>query len=92
MMEREEEKEFIADAEVMGMPPTAIKHVWEGFKKKDLSDIGKGEASELEKYVPTLEEFKEYITRMNPHSTGGISGLTYFMIQIFFFLKWLELS
>jgi hypothetical protein len=81
MMERDEEEEFVSRATEMKMPKEAIKHVWEGFKKKEINDIGKKEAEELEVYVPTLEEFKEYIKKMNPHSTGGISGLTYFMVQ-----------
>ena len=32
---------------------------------KEINDIGKKEAEELEVYVPTLEEFKEYIKKMN---------------------------
>ena len=36
-------------------------------------------------YIPTLEEFKDMIDKMNPNSTGGISGLTYHMVQ-----KWDE--
>ena len=81
MMEQGDEKAFGEAARNLKIPETAIDNVWKGFKKKELVDEGKNEAKELGDYIPTLEEFKEYIKKMNPHSTGGISGLTYFMIQ-----------
>ena len=57
----------------------------EGYGKKEISDEGKKAAENLNEYIPTYEEFEKEISRMNPHSTGGISGLTYFMVQ-----KWEE--
>ena len=52
----------------------------EEVNKKELEEEGRKEAEKLDEYTPTLDEFKEYITKMNPHSTGGISGLTYYMV------------
>ena len=85
MMEEGDEKAFGEATRELRIPESAIDNVWKGFKKKELRDEGKKEAEELGEYVPTLEEFKEYIKKMNPYSTGGISGLIYFMIQ-----KWDE--
>ncbi len=53
----------------------------ERYEKKKISEEGKREGEELKNYIPSYEEFEEAITRMNPNSTGGISGLTYFMVQ-----------
>ena len=80
-MEEGDEKAFGEAAREMKIPQKVIESVWKGFKKKELVEEGRKEAEKLEEYYPTLEEFKEYITKMNPHSTGGISGLTYYMVQ-----------
>ena len=62
-MEGNDEKAFGDAAREMKIPETAIENVWKGFKKKELADEGKNEAEELGDYVPTLDEFKEYIKK-----------------------------
>ena len=64
----------------MGVPEGSRKGLWEGMKKKGMSEKGRIEGEKLSEYVPTLEEFNSMIDRMNPQSTGGISDLTYFMM------------
>ena len=74
-------EEFKAKTEGLGIGKEASDRLWEGMKKKRLCSEGIEEGAELSGYVPTYEEFIGTIERMNPHSTGGISGLTYFMVQ-----------
>ena len=75
------EDDFHNKTKEMGIGDTASKRVWKGMKRKIICDEGKLEGEGLMGYVPTFEEFNDVIGRMNPHSTGGISGLTYFMVQ-----------
>jgi hypothetical protein len=84
-MEKKKGKEFEELERTLGVPEGSIQHLSDGFKMKSISSEGEKEGADLSKYVPTLEEFLSIIDRMNPHSTGGISGLTYFMVQ-----KWDE--
>ena len=79
-MEEGDEKAFEEAAREMKMPGKAIESVWKGFKRKELEEEGRKEAEMLDEFIHSQEEFKEYITKMNPHSTGGISGLTYYMV------------
>ncbi len=79
---REGKKEEFSDKlKEMGMEQEAGGLLWEGMAKKDICEEGKKEETELSSYVPTFEEFEETISKMDPHSTGGISGLTYHMVQ-----------
>ena len=48
---------------------------------KETDEVISKEAADLEKYVPTLDEFNSYIRTLNPNSAGGTSGLTYLMVQ-----------
>ena len=81
LVSRTRKDEFMAFAGELGAPSNAISHVWKGMMKKEISDEGKKEGEDLKNYIPTLEEFLATIKKMNPHSAGGISGLTYFMVQ-----------
>ena len=76
-----EKEKFLNKLRTMGMDEKASEVLWEGMGKKDICEEGKAEGEALTDYVPTFEEFEEIINKMNPHSTGGISGLTYHMVQ-----------
>jgi len=76
---------FQDKAREMGIDTSAAKMIWEAMKKKKIDEVGKKEGADLSNYVPTYEEFEDMIKKMNPNSTGGISGLTYHMVQ-----KWEE--
>jgi hypothetical protein len=81
IMRRGCEDDFQEFAEKLGVPNNAMGALKYGFKKKEIDESGAKEGAELANYVPTLEEFLSMIDKMNPHSTGGISGLTYLMVQ-----------
>jgi hypothetical protein len=81
IMETMEPEGFEAFATKLGVPDSSLEALGKGFEKKTITDEGRREGIELAEYVPTLEEFLNMIDRINPHSTGGISGLTYHMVQ-----------
>ena len=80
IMASDEGKQFEDFAVKLGVPEVSIQQLKTGFEKKKITPMGKREGDELLNYVPTLEEFI-IIERMNPDSTGCISGLTYHKVQ-----------
>ncbi len=75
------EKGWFNLSQKLGIPWEHAKEVLEGMLDKDSDDEISKEAAELDKYVPTLDEFNSYIKTLNPNSAGGPTGLTYLMVQ-----------
>ena len=57
------------------------KHVRAGMATKPICEEGRREGADLEKYVPTWEEFRKLIRGLKSNSAGGVSGLTYYMVK-----------
>ncbi len=75
------EKGWFDLSEKLGIPWNHAKEVLEGMRDKESNEAIKKESTELDNYVPTLEEFNSYIKTLNPNSAGGPSGLTYLLVQ-----------
>ena len=56
-----------------------------GFLKKDLCEEGIKESLELGEYIPTWEEFRKLVRRLNSRSAPGVSGLSYHMVKLWSF-------
>jgi hypothetical protein len=65
-----------------GIPSNVSEKLWQAFQPRPLSKEGEREAAELNGYVPSLEEFKDYISTLNPRSAPGFSGLSYLMVKL----------
>ncbi len=52
-----------------------------GLLQKEVNEGCLTEAKDLARFVPSLEEFKTHIKHLNPRSAGGVSGLTYLLVQ-----------
>jgi hypothetical protein len=48
---------------------------------KPICEEARIEGLGLDTYIPSLEEFNNYIKKLNPRSAGGPSGLTYFLVS-----------
>ena len=78
---RENEAGWLKLAERLGIPWDHAKEVLEGMKDKESNDEIVEEAKDLDKYIPSFDEFNAYIEKLNPNSAGGPSGLTYLLVQ-----------
>ena len=56
--------------------------LWQAFQPRPLSLEGRKEAEDLVNYTPSLEEFVNYISYLNPRSAPGFSGLSYLMVKL----------
>jgi len=65
----------------MGIEENVANELWTGMTNKELNEEAKVESEGLDQYLPTFEEFCEYIKTLNPRSAGGPSGLTYVLVQ-----------
>jgi hypothetical protein len=65
-----------------GIPPEVSSTLWGAFAPKQLSEDGRRDAAGLSEYVPSLDEFKRYIGKLNPRSAPGFSGLSYLMVKL----------
>ena len=48
---------------------------------KPICEEARIEGLGLDTYIPSLEEFNDYIKTLNPRSAGGPSGLTYLLVS-----------
>ena len=68
-------------AQRLNIPWEHAKEVMSGMADKEATDEVKAEAATLNDYIPSFEEFENYIKTLNPRSAGGPSGLTYLLVQ-----------
>jgi hypothetical protein len=78
---RENEAGWFKLAERLGIPWDHAKEVLEGMKDKESNEEILEESKELDKYIPSFDEFNAYIGTLDPNSAGGPSGLTYLLVQ-----------
>ena len=75
------EEEWRSLASKLNIPWQDAKEVLNGMVDKPISEEARIEGLGLDTYTPSLEEFNDYIKRLNPRSAGGPSGLTYLLVS-----------
>ena len=64
---RENEAGWFKLAERLGIPWDHAKEVLEGMKDKESNEEILEESKELDKYIPSFDEFNAYIETLNPN-------------------------
>jgi predicted DNA-binding ArsR family transcriptional regulator len=63
------------------MPTETAERIFDGMSDKWICEEGMEESKGLSEYTPAYEAFVGYISKLNPKSAGGPSGLTYLLVQ-----------
>ena len=74
-------KEFLELTGKIFIPTDTAERIFDGMSDKWICEQGMEESRGLSGYTPTYEDFLGYISRLNPKSAGGPSGLTYLLVQ-----------
>ena len=72
---------FVKMSTEQGIPEDVAERVFGGLTAKFLPDEAEADVRELGDYTPTYEEFLQSISKLDPKSAGGPSGLTYLLVQ-----------
>ena len=75
------EEEWRSLASKLNIPWQDAKEVLNGMVDKPISEDARIEGLGLDTYTPSLEEFNDYIKRLNPRSAGVPTGLTYLLVS-----------
>ena len=72
---------FVKMSTEQGIPEDVAERVFGGLTAKHLPEEAESDVKELSDYTPTYDEFPQSISRLDPKSAGGPSGLTYLLVQ-----------
>ena len=75
------EEEWRSLAIKLNIPWQHAKEVLNGMVDKPICEEAKTEGLGLDTYIPSLEEFNDYIKTLNPRSAGGQLGLKYLLVS-----------